>query len=588
MSSLSYPDEIGFAIIDVLTSDTVCVVGVYNDLDMGLGAAFNWFEEIEEYPIPLELSGNHNYQLMAGDLYGDGWGGQNIELYRVSDGAIIPEFEGGYSLPWIGAGGVDTVGFSTFVASCQGCMDVGATNFNPLAIYDNFNCDYYGCTDVMAANYDEIATIDDGSCFGCVNFSVDSFTDENGIEQCMPSPVLSTIDTICWSIQEPVIQRWKAPVGFELKFSLLQSGTSENVIGGASLDMVTRFYDSLNPDEGQLIYSCEDNCPGSGDVEVISTTGELSLVVEGQHFKGTCFEPELWYQCGPEYYYFSSGEDVIVELLALGPNLCGISVDDEMDLNQLHWNTDFYSEIDSIYVWKQASITGNWENIAMLSASSSPYTDSLSSPSTQPSAYRLSPQLNNPETVWGEYQQSSLLQSSLGIGGSVNLIWSEYVGVNVSSYRIWRRSEGVWDALIDLNGGVFNYIDVNPPPSSDLAYRIEVFSDDFCEDDGLVQFPSVNSNTSTPPQLPMSTDDTALSWIDVLSTNDKLCWSSVSQIESIVIFNVIGDAVYETNVVSSNGCVNYNEIDIPLGLCIVVIQGRLSSEMFKEKIIRIE
>ena len=48
-----------------------------------------------------------------------------------------------------------------------GCIDITATNYNPLATQDDGSClypDVKGCTDDIAFNYDPIANVDDGSC----------------------------------------------------------------------------------------------------------------------------------------------------------------------------------------------------------------------------------------------------------------------------------------------------------------------------------------------------------------------------------------------------------------------------------------
>ena len=47
-----------------------------------------------------------------------------------------------------------------------GCMDPLASNYNPLATYDDGSCVYcvYGCMDPLALNFNSLATCDDGSC----------------------------------------------------------------------------------------------------------------------------------------------------------------------------------------------------------------------------------------------------------------------------------------------------------------------------------------------------------------------------------------------------------------------------------------
>lgn len=62
-------------------------------------------------------------------------------------------------------------GAYTLTVSCNeytgGCMDPGASNYDPTATFDDGSCAYPGCTDPGALNYSPSATFDDGSCVYC-------------------------------------------------------------------------------------------------------------------------------------------------------------------------------------------------------------------------------------------------------------------------------------------------------------------------------------------------------------------------------------------------------------------------------------
>ena len=52
-------------------------------------------------------------------------------------------------------------------SDCAGCMEEGACNYDPDALFSDGSCEYLtcaGCTDPEACNYDDTATIEDGSC----------------------------------------------------------------------------------------------------------------------------------------------------------------------------------------------------------------------------------------------------------------------------------------------------------------------------------------------------------------------------------------------------------------------------------------
>ena len=52
-------------------------------------------------------------------------------------------------------------------SDCAGCMEEGACNYDPEALFSDGSCEYLtcaGCTEPWACNYDYTATIEDGSC----------------------------------------------------------------------------------------------------------------------------------------------------------------------------------------------------------------------------------------------------------------------------------------------------------------------------------------------------------------------------------------------------------------------------------------
>lgn len=68
--------------------------------------------------------------------------------------------------------------------SCQGCTDMGACNYDAAATQDDGSCDYscLGCTNALACNYDLGATINDGSCTfpGCIDMAACNYNPAAG------------------------------------------------------------------------------------------------------------------------------------------------------------------------------------------------------------------------------------------------------------------------------------------------------------------------------------------------------------------------------------------------------------------------
>ena len=68
------------------------------------------------------------------------------------------------------------VGDPYWNASCSGCTDPTADNYDATSTIDDGSCTYtiLGCTDPAAVNYDATATVDDGSCSYVVSGCTDS------------------------------------------------------------------------------------------------------------------------------------------------------------------------------------------------------------------------------------------------------------------------------------------------------------------------------------------------------------------------------------------------------------------------------
>ena len=66
----------------------------------------------------------------------------------------------------------------------EGCMTVGADNYNPDATVDNGTCQFLGCTDPDADNYDPNANTNDGNClyFGCMDPLSENYNEQANVD----------------------------------------------------------------------------------------------------------------------------------------------------------------------------------------------------------------------------------------------------------------------------------------------------------------------------------------------------------------------------------------------------------------------
>ena len=107
----------------------------------------------------------------------DGGGGGSSYIGGVTDGSTIagnasmPNPNGGNMIGNAGNGYVLITYFNEPPVCNAGCTDPNASNYDPIAEFDDGTCIYQGCTNPEASNYDPQANEDDGSCIivGCCN-----------------------------------------------------------------------------------------------------------------------------------------------------------------------------------------------------------------------------------------------------------------------------------------------------------------------------------------------------------------------------------------------------------------------------------
>lgn len=103
------------------------------------------------------------YTVFLNDSFGDGWNGGYVNfMYN----GIAVQFSLAQGSSSAGAFSLNTEEPCTPNVSV-GCTNPLASNYDPIAIYDDGSCIIEGCTDPNAMNYDGTATFDNGSCEYC-------------------------------------------------------------------------------------------------------------------------------------------------------------------------------------------------------------------------------------------------------------------------------------------------------------------------------------------------------------------------------------------------------------------------------------
>lgn len=128
-------------------------------------------------------------------------------------------------------------------------------------------------------------------------------------------------------------------------------------------------------------------------------------------------------------------------------------------------------------IYRETSISGDYIQIATLPATQDYYVDNESAPSVKASRYCVEHVLDFGTSAKSLVHQPMHVTINAGLGNSWNLIWSEYEGVEVSTYRILRGTSPTSLQLIDeVSGNMNSYTDYSAP-AGNVYYAIEILAE---------------------------------------------------------------------------------------------------------------
>jgi hypothetical protein len=178
----------------------------------------------------------------------------------------------------------------------------------------------------------------------------------------------------------------------------------------------------------------------------------------------------------------SAKDSVHVSLIPMNaPEICVVGVD-SLNKNRIIWNKAVSSAIDSFYVYKETGTTNVYAKIGAVPYNNlSVFVDNSSYPNVQSNKYKISIFDDcGLESAQSDYHKTMHLTINQGTASNIwNLIWEEYAGFTVSSYRIYRgTSPDTLQQIGTVLGGNTTYTDV--APTGYIYYQIEVVSPNNC------------------------------------------------------------------------------------------------------------
>ena len=169
-------------------------------------------------------------------------------------------------------------------------------------------------------------------------------------------------------------------------------------------------------------------------------------------------------------------ESVSINFALIEPvPICLVTVDSETGFNTIAWEPETSDLINAYAVYKETSIANDYEVIGSVPyGQDGVFVDENSNSAVQASRYKIGVvDICEVTSILSPAHKTVHLTSNLGLGNSINLIWSHYEGAEFGSYVIYRGdSEDNLTPLATIASNLNSYTDLLP--ILDGYYMIEV------------------------------------------------------------------------------------------------------------------
>ena len=279
---------------------------------------------------------------------------------------------------------------------------------------------------------------------------------------------------------------------------------------------------------------------------------------------------------------------VEVNLALLPPvNICVVSVDSITGRNIVVWEKPQTTAIDSFVIFRETTAADLYQIIGAQSFEEfSTFIDPQANPLAQASRYRLGlidtcGVLSSTST----HHKTIHLTLNLGVGGTVNLIWSGYEGVNFPSYVLYRgTSPDQLTELITIQSNLNSYTDLNPP-SGTVYYQIGIQVAG-CNPTAF-GFEQSRSNLSNTSATGLNGLSQGLVKVFPNPAHDFLIIQCEKQIANgqlnLKLFNILGQLTYSSKLISEFEKIDVKSIELK-GIYLVQLTDGKNDLIFQQKI----
>ncbi len=255
----------------------------------------------------------------------------------------------------------------------------------------------------------------------------------------------------------------------------------------------------------------------------------------------------------------NSEEAVINTSLAKIPNICVVGVASSTNHNVVEWLAENTTKIDSFRVYKETTISNQYDYIGSVVYTLSPsFEDVNSNVAVRQYQYRISAiDTCGKESPFSLAHKTMHLQVNAAINDHWNLIWQPYKGFTFGSYRIYRGTDSLnMNLLTTVSSNVTAYTDLNNP-TGDIYYQIEIESTNACQAKSYATSRSNLFNTKNASGVGINTQNAMVfnAMVYPNPSNGLFTLKIMSAQENkmhLEVFSSLGDLVYSEQIFANN------------------------------------
>ena len=257
--------------------------------------------------------------------------------------------------------------------------------------------------------------------------------------------------------------------------------------------------------------------------------------------------------------YFTYNETFTIGQIPIYNDLeiCYITSDEEdFTKNRIYFNSAGNYNVATFEVLRETSAVNEYESIGFVLPSEDSFLDNTSNNQQQQYKYKVrSVDACGINSDLSSEHYNTLLQANLAAGGSVNLSWSAYFGVEYSTFYIYRSINNAdFELLNAIPSNQFTFNDTNADTdANDYRYYVAIIIDD-CGDSGRSSVSTVTLKSNLLSIVDGSLSNQEVNFEGEINiypnpTNDiiNLSYPDYLQINKIELYNNLGQLIHRGN-----------------------------------------